>query len=43
MKKLLLVGAFALLGGAAQAQEGLKLGGHIGVPYLMQAMYLHLH
>lgn len=32
MKKLLLVGAFALLGGAAQAQEGLKLGGHIGVP-----------
>lgn len=32
MKKLLLLGAFALLGGAAQAQEGFKIGGHIGVP-----------
>ncbi|GAB0157460.1 MULTISPECIES: hypothetical protein [Chryseobacterium] len=32
MKKLLLLGAFALLGGIAQAQEGFKLGGHIGVP-----------
>ncbi len=32
MKKLLVLGAFALLGGAAQAQEGFKIGGHIGVP-----------
>jgi hypothetical protein len=32
MKKLLLLGAFALLGGVAQAQEGFKIGGHIGVP-----------
>ncbi|SHL66883.1 hypothetical protein [Chryseobacterium polytrichastri] len=32
MKKLLLLGAFALLGGAAQAQEGFRLGGHVGAP-----------
>ena len=32
MKKLLLLGAFTLFGVATQAQEGLKLGGHIGVP-----------
>jgi len=32
MKKLLLLGAFAFLGGAAHAQEGFKLGGHIGAP-----------
>jgi hypothetical protein len=32
MKKLLLMGAFALLGGVAQAQEGFRLGGHIGAP-----------
>ncbi|MDC8104210.1 MULTISPECIES: hypothetical protein [Chryseobacterium] len=32
MKKLLLVGAFALLGSAVNAQEGFKLGGHIGIP-----------
>jgi hypothetical protein len=32
MKKLLLLGAFALLGGVAQAQEGFRLGGHIGAP-----------
>ncbi|MBW7674660.1 hypothetical protein [Chryseobacterium chendengshani] len=32
MKKLLLLGAFAFFGSAAHAQEGLKLGGHIGAP-----------
>lgn len=32
MKKLLLLGAFALFGGVAQAQSGFKLGGHIGAP-----------
>jgi len=32
MKKLLLLGAFALFGGVAHAQEGFKLGGHIGAP-----------
>lgn len=32
MKKLLLLGAFALLGGAMQAQEGFRLGGHVGAP-----------
>ncbi|WP_294218956.1 hypothetical protein [uncultured Chryseobacterium sp.] len=32
MKKLVLLGAFALFGGVAHAQEGFKLGGHIGIP-----------
>ncbi|KUJ53194.1 hypothetical protein [Chryseobacterium sp. JAH] len=32
MKKLLLLGAFAVFGGAAHAQEGFKLGGHVGAP-----------
>lgn len=32
MKKLFLLGAFALLGGVSQAQEGFRLGGHIGAP-----------
>ncbi|WP_027381592.1 hypothetical protein [Chryseobacterium daeguense] len=32
MKKLLLLGAFAFLGGAMQAQEGFRLGGHVGAP-----------
>lgn len=32
MKKLLLLGAFALLGGLAQAQEGFRLGAHVGAP-----------
>lgn len=32
MKKLLLLGAFAFLGFTAQAQQGFKLGGHIGAP-----------
>lgn len=32
MKKLLLLGAFALLGGLTQAQEGFRLGAHVGAP-----------
>jgi hypothetical protein len=32
MKKLLLVGAFALLGVGVQAQEGFRLGAHVGAP-----------
>ncbi|PQA92739.1 hypothetical protein SAMN05421796_11077 [Chryseobacterium piscicola] len=32
MKKVVLLGFFALLGNFAQAQEGFKLGGHIGAP-----------
>ncbi|SIQ34145.1 hypothetical protein SAMN05880574_110104 [Chryseobacterium sp. RU37D] len=32
MRKLLLLGAFALLGGLMQAQEGFRLGGHVGAP-----------
>ncbi len=32
MKKLLLLGAFALFGGALQAQEGFKVGAHVGAP-----------
>lgn len=32
MKKLLVLGMFAIMGGVAQAQEGFKLGGHIGAP-----------
>jgi hypothetical protein len=32
MKKLLLLGAFTLFGGLANAQSGFKLGGHIGAP-----------
>lgn len=32
MKKLLLLGAFALFGSFANAQSGFKLGGHIGAP-----------
>ena len=37
MKKLLLLGAFALLGGAAQAQEGLKSVDILVFPYQMQS------
>jgi hypothetical protein len=32
MKKLLLAGAFALLGIGVQAQEGFRLGAHVGAP-----------
>lgn len=32
MKRLLLLGAFALFGGIAHAQEGFRLGGHVGAP-----------
>ncbi|MCI3935954.1 hypothetical protein MQX03_02010 [Chryseobacterium aahli] len=32
MKKILLLGAFALFGSLANAQSGFKLGGHIGAP-----------
>lgn len=32
MKKLLLLGAFAFFGSLAQAQEGFRLGAHVGAP-----------